>query len=345
MRAVVLKAAGAFGVETVEDPRPTAGDLLLRVKACALCGTDIRVLEGTKTKGVRYPSIIGHEFAGIVEGVGHDVTGFSPGDRVSVAPVIACHACRPCMEGRENACQNRRGIGYEYDGGFAQLVRIPGRAVEYGHVVRIPEGVGFDEAALAEPLSCCINGMRKAAVGLGDTVLIVGAGPIGLMHLQLAKAAGAGMVLVSEPNSQRRDQAVRFGADRVVDPAGERLHETVMEMTGKRGADAIILAIGVSAVVNELLTLLRKGGRLNLFAGFAGAGAACVDVNLIHYNEITVNGTSAATRLDYLTAVSMLASQRVNLRDLVTHRFGLDGFEEAYRLHKAGVGLKLLIEP
>jgi len=128
MRAVVLKAAGAFGVETVEDPRPTAGDLLLRV------------LEGTKTKGARHPSIIGHEFAGIVDGVGHEVTGFSPGDRVSVAPVIACRACRPCMEGRENACQNRRGIGYEYDGGFAQFVRIPDRAVEYGHVVRIQQG-------------------------------------------------------------------------------------------------------------------------------------------------------------------------------------------------------------
>jgi L-iditol 2-dehydrogenase len=345
MKAVILKKPGDFGPGMVDDPRPGEGELLLRVKACSLCGTDIRVLEGKKTKGVRYPSIIGHEFAGIVEETGRGVTAFGRGDRVSVAPVIACHACRYCMEGRENACRNRLGIGYEYDGGFAEFVRIPARAVEYGHVVRIPEGVDFDEAALAEPLACCINGTRKAAVGLGDTVLVVGAGPIGLMHLQLARAAGAVTVMVSEPNPRRREEAARFGADRVADPAAENLHEVVMEATGDLGADAIIMAVGVPVIVNDLLKLVRKGGRLNLFAGFPDAGAATVEANLIHYNEITVNGTSAATRLDYLTAVFMIASSRVNVKDIVTHRFGIDGFREAYDLHKAGVGLKLVIEP
>jgi L-iditol 2-dehydrogenase len=289
--------------------------------------------------------MIGHEFAGTIEGVGQDIKTFRCGDRVSVAPVMACHACRYCMEARENACRNRVAIGYEYDGGFAELVRIPARAVEYGHVVRIPDGTGFDEAALAEPLACCINGIRKADVGLGDLVLVVGAGPIGFMHLQLARAAGAGLVLVSEPNPRRREQAARFGADRVVDPAVENLREIVMDVTGGLGADAVIMAIGVTSIVNDLLTLVRKGGRLNLFAGFPDAGAATIEANLIHYNEITVNGTSAATRLDYLTAVSMIASHRVNVKDLVTHRFGLDAFGEAYNLHRAGVGLKLVIEP
>jgi L-iditol 2-dehydrogenase len=249
------------------------------------------------------------------------------------------------MEGRENACRNRLGIGYEYDGGFAEFVRIPARAVEYGHVVRIPEGVDFDEAALAEPLACCINGTRKADVRLGDTVLVAGAGPIGLMHLQLARAAGAGMVLVSDPNPRRREEAARFGADRVANPAVENLHEVVMEATGGVGADAIIMAVGVPTIVNDLLKLVRKGGRLNLFAGFPDAGAATVEANLIHYNEITVNGTTAATRLDYLTAVCMIASRRVNVKDIVTHRFGIDRFREAYDLQKAGHGLKLVIEP
>jgi L-iditol 2-dehydrogenase len=345
VKAVILQKPGEFGPSVVADPRPEAGDLLLRVKACSLCGTDIRVLEGKKTRGVRYPSIIGHEFAGIIEEVGRDAKGFHRGDRVSVAPVMACHACRYCMDARENACRNRVAIGYEYDGGFAEFVRIPARAVEYGHVVRIPDGTGFDEAALAEPLACCINGTRKADVGLGDAVLVVGAGPIGLMHLQLARAAGAGMVLVSEPNPRRREEAARFRADRVVDPAAESLREIVMDVTGGLGADAVIMAIGAPDIVNGLLKLLRKGGRLNLFAGFPDAGATTIEANLIHYNEITVNGTSAATRLDYLTAVSMIASHRVNVKDLVTHRFGLDGFGEAYNLHRTGVGLKLVIEP
>ncbi len=345
MRAVILKKPGEFEPGIVDDPRPGEGELLLRVKACSLCGTDIRVLEGKKTRGVRYPSIIGHEFAGIVEEAGRGVSAFSRGERVSVAPVITCHACRYCLEGRENACRNRLGIGYEYDGGFAEFVRIPARAVEYGHVVRIPDGVDFDEAALAEPLACCINGTRKADVGLGDTVLVVGGGPIGLMHLQLAKAAGAGTVVVSEPNPRRQEEAARFGADRVVNPTAGNLHEVVMEATGGLGADAIIMAVGVPVIVNDLLKLVRKGGRLNLFAGFPDAGAATIEANLIHYNEITVNGTTAATRLDYLTAVCMIASRRVNVKDIVTHRFGIDGFREAYDLQKAGLGLKVVIEP
>ncbi len=345
MKAVVLRAPGEFGPDIIEEPRPGAGDLLLRVKACAICGTDIRILEGTKTKGVRYPSVIGHEFAGVVEEVGREVTDFSRGDRVSVAPVIPCHACRHCMQGRENACLNRQGIGYEYDGGFAEFVRVPARAVQYGHVVRIPAGIGFEEAALSEPLSCCINGIRKAKVGLGDIVVVVGAGPIGLMHLQLARAAGASTILVSEPNPSRREAAGRYGADRVVDPAAESLHALVMDATGDLGADAIIMAIGVPSIVNDLLRLVREGGRLNLFAGFPQAGATTLEANLIHYNEITVNGTSAATRLDYLTAVSMIGSQRVHVKDLVTHRFALDDFQEAYTLHRAGIGLKLVIAP
>ncbi len=345
MKAIVLQKPGEFGPGLVSDPRVEAGDLLLRVKACALCGTDIRVLEGKKTRGVRYPSIIGHEFAGTIEEAGRDVKEFRCGDRVSVAPVMACHACRYCMEARENACRNRVAIGYEYDGAFAELVRLPARAVDYGHVVRIPDGIGFDEAALAEPLACCINGIRKADVGLGDVVLIVGAGPIGLMHLQLARAAGAGMVLVSEPNPRRREGAARLGADRVVDPAAENLREIVSDATGGLGADALIMAIGVPGIVNDLLKLVRKGGRLNLFAGFPDAGTTTIEANLIHYNEIVMNGTSASTRLDYLTAVSMIASQRVRVKDLVTHRFGLDGFVEAYNLHRSGAGLKLVIEP
>jgi L-iditol 2-dehydrogenase len=345
MQAVILKKPGDFGPGLAHDPRPAEGELLLRVKTCALCGTDIRVLEGKKTRGVRYPSIIGHEFAGIVEEAGRDVTAFRRGDRVSVAPVISCQACRYCLEGRENACRNRLAIGYEYDGGFAEFVRIPGQAVEFGHVVRIPDGVDFDEAALAEPLACCINGTRKAGVGLGDVVLVVGAGPIGLMHLQVARAAGASRVMVSEPHARRREEAIRFGADRAVDPGAESLEEAVMSATGGLGADAIIMAVGVPGILNDLLRLVRKGGRLNLFAGFPDASSSTVEANLIHYNEITLNGTTASTRLDYLTAVSMIASHRVKVKELVTHRFAIPGFREAYDLHKAGAGLKIVIEP
>ena len=345
MRAVVLEAPNQFVAKTAADPKLEEGDILLRVKSCAICGTDIRILEGKKTKGVRFPSIIGHEIAGVVEEVRGNVGPWKKGDAVIVAPVIPCHACRYCLEGRENACQNRQAIGYEFDGGFAELMRIPAVAVRGGHVMALPKNLSFEEGSLIEPLSCCLNGIRKANVGLADSVLIVGAGPIGLMHIQLAKAAGAYQVIVSEPNAMRREMASRFGADLVVDPTSENLADVVKGRTEGLGVDSLILAIGVPSIVNDLIKLVRKGGTMNLFAGFPDTGSCTVEANVIHYNEINVNGTSASTRLDYLQARDLVASGKVNVKDLVTHRFGLDGFREAYELAKAGSGIKLVIQP
>jgi len=343
MKAVILKEPNEFATNEAQKPSLAEGELLVKVESCAICGTDIRILEGKKTKGVRYPSIIGHEIAGTVEEA--KAEGFNRGDRICLAPVIPCHSCRYCLDGRENACRNRTAIGYEYDGGFAEFVRIPAAAVRGGQVMTLPDSMSFEEGSLVEPLSCCLNGIRKAGVGIADVCLIVGAGPIGLMHVQLAKAAGAAKVVVSEPNGMRRETALRFGADLVVDPTSEDLAAVVQAATEGLGVDCIILAIGAAGVVNDLLKLLRKGGTINLFAGFPDAGLTTIEANLVHYNEITVNGTSASTRLDYLKARDLAASGKVNLKDLVTHRFGLDGFRDAYELAKAGKGIKIVIAP
>ena len=351
MKAVVLTKPNQFGFAEVPEPRLEPGDALVRVKACSLCGTDTRILEGKKTKGVRYPSIIGHEIAGIVEkiepGGPNEAAGsaYKTGDRVAIAPVIPCHACRYCLEGRENACAKRRAIGYEYDGGFAELVRVPAAAVGFGHLARVPDRLGLAEAALAEPLACCLNGTRKAAVGIGDRCLILGAGPIGLMHAGLCRAAGAELVVVSEPNAERRARAAAFGADLALDPTAVDLTAEVKRLSGGEGMDVVIMAIGVPALINASLGLLRKGGRLNLFAGFPDKGEASIEANLIHYNEISVTGTSAATRLDYKQALELIASGRIDAAGLVTHRFPLERFGEAFALHKAGAGLKIVIEP
>ncbi len=345
MKAVVLKGPNEFVTTVTEDPKIGDGEVLLEVKSCAICGTDIRILEGKKTKGVRYPSIIGHEIAGVVLETRGEAGGFRKGDRVCLCPVIPCHSCRYCLQGRENVCLNRTAVGYEYDGGFAELLRIPADAVKSGHLFALPENMSFEEGSLVEPLSCCLNGIRKTGVGLADICLVVGAGPIGLMHIQVARSAGAAKIIVSEPNAMRREQAVRFGADIVVDPTKENLAETVKRNTDGLGVDRLIMAIGVAPIVNELLKLVRKGGTMNLFAGFPDTGAATIETNIIHYNEIVVNGTSASTRLDYRHARDLAAGGMVNLKDLVTHRFGLDDFRAAYDLAKSGAGIKIAVTP
>jgi len=345
MDAVVLSAPNAFAAQQYPEPVIGDGDLLLKMQHTAICGTDIRILEGKKTKGVRYPSIIGHEISGVVAAIGNAVKNHAVGDRVAISPVMPCYACKNCLTGRENACLNRQAIGYEFDGGFAEYVRIPARAIENNHVVKLPDQVSFEEGALIEPLACCIRGMKNAGTGFNDVVLVAGAGPIGLMHIALAKIAGASQVIVSEPNAVRRDKAVQFGADIVVDPTREDLPAIVARATDGLGADVVMLAIGVPALVNDCIQLCRKGGTVNLFAGFPGTGDCRIDANLIHYGEINVNGSTAYKPIDYLEGAQMVANRRIDLTALVTHHFAIAEFQDAYQVCKSGAGIKVLIHP
>lgn len=345
MKAVVLSGPNVFGPMEVPVPEIGGDELLLKMERAAICGTDIRILEGKKTKDVRYPSVIGHEMAGTVAKVGERVKGYAEGERVSIANLIPCGHCHSCLGGRENACVNRTAIGYQYDGGFEEYVRIPAELIRAGNVVKLPERVSFTAGALIEPLACCIRGMRNAGTGFGDAVLIVGAGPIGLMHLQLSRIAGARKVIVSEPNEFRRGMAAALGADVVVDSANESLEEVVKRETGGVGADVVLLAIGIPALVNGLLKLCRKGGALCLFAGFSGDGECTVSANLIHYNEIHVCGSTAYTRADYLAAAEMVKTGRIDLDRLATDVFPLEDFQKAYEASKAGKGLKVVLTP
>lgn len=345
MKAVVLNGPNDFCTKDIKKPVIAADEILLKMERAAICGTDIRILEGKKTKDVRYPSVIGHEMCGIISEVGDEVVGYAVGEKVSVANVIPCGNCFSCLSGRENACMNRTAIGYQYDGGFAEYIRIPGSCIRSGNLVKLPDFVSFTAGALIEPLSCCIRGLKNAGTGFNDTVLVVGAGPIGLMHVQLSNIAGARKVIVSEPNAFRREKALEVGASMVVDPTTENLAEIVRRETNGVGVDVIIVAIGVPALVNDTLKLCRKGGTVCLFAGFAGTGECTIEVNTIHYNEINVCGSTAYKRSDYLAAAEMVKSGKIDLDKIATHVFKLDEFQEAYRVCKSGVGLKIMIEP
>ena len=343
MKAAVLQAPNVLRLTEMATPEAAPGELVLRVRAATVCGTDLRILTGRKTKGVRFPSVIGHEFAGEIVQAGAGVTQFRVGERVCMDPVIPCRACAYCKSGRENVCVNRQAMGYEFDGAFAEYIRIPAIALQAGNVFRMPDGMSFEAAALAEPLACCINGQRNAQVGMGDSIVILGAGPIGLMHAALARAAGARQVIVSEPNAARRQAAAERGVNHVFDPSGGSLADFVKARTDGLGADVVILAIGVPQLANEALTLVRRGGRVNLFAGFSAGDTSTIDVNLIHYGEIVVTGASALARRDYELALNMLASGQIDAGSLITHRYQVSESLAAFDEAGSGRALKVAI--
>ena len=344
MKGLLFEGPNRMEVQDVPTPEVPQGGLLVKVAACLICGTDIRIFRGKKTKDVRIPSILGHEFSGIIAATGGEIDGFQIGDPVSIAPVVPCLTCHFCRHGQENVCLNRTACGYEYDGAFSEYVAIPAAAVRAGNVYQVPKDVNLEGLALAEPLACCINGHRNTPVKLGDTVLVMGAGPIGLLHIMLAKRSGA-KVIVSEPSESRREMAIRLGADLAVDPGAHDLQGTVLESTCSIGADIVIMAIGVPGLVNQSLDLCRKGGWVNLFAGFSIGDLPPIDVNKIHYKEIKVTGTSASSRKDHEVALKLIANQAIDPGSLITHRYPLSEAMEAFKVAEAGLGIKVAIIP
>lgn len=348
MRAAVF--LGPQEMELRDMPRPVAGlgEVVIKIAACAVCGTDLRIFSGGKTRGVYPPRVLGHEIAGSVVALGPGVeahTDVRLGQRVATPPGIPCLACRFCNTGHENLCRRRTALGYRYDGGFAEYMVVPAAGVERGLIFPIPDRLSDVQAALAEPLACVVNGQRKSAVALGDVVLIIGAGPIGLMHLQLVRLGGARKVLVSEPSATRRRLADQLGATRTIDPDAEDLATAVKEETDGDGADVVVAAIGVPRLVNMLLAVTRPGGRVNLFAGYSGTGETTLEANLIHYGELVVTGTNACTREDFRQALHLLSGGQFQAAPLVTHRFPLEQIAEAFEVTRSGAGLRVVVEP
>ena len=343
MKAVRLLKPNEFTVQDIPIPEINDDEILLKMKSTAICGTDMRILTGKKTRGVRYPSTIGHEISGIIEKIGKNVKGFAVGDHVSVANVIPCHHCEMCLTGHENACLNRKAIGYEFDGGFEEYVRIPKICIDSQNVIKLTDNVSFEEGSLIEPLACCLHGQKNAGVKMNDVVLIEGAGPIGLMHLVLAKIAGARKVIISEPNEFRCNKARELGADIIINPMQEKLEERIKEETDGHGCDVVILCIGVSAIVNQAFKLTKRNGTVMLFAGFPEGVDCTISPNLIHYSEIHVTGSSAYSRIDYREAANLVKSGRINIKPIITHKYPIERFSEAYEMAKSGKGLKICI--
>ncbi|HIW30401.1 MAG TPA: alcohol dehydrogenase catalytic domain-containing protein [Candidatus Luteococcus avicola] len=344
MRAAVLHAPGNFGLTEVPTPTPGPDEVLLRVEATTLCGTDLRLISGAKTAGVRPGVVLGHEIAGRIEVVGEGVDGYPVGAQATVSIVVSCHRCRECLANREHFCENLELIGYAIDGGLADYLLVPARAVAGGNVILTPE-MPARTLCLAEPLSCVLNGASQFNTQPGDTVVVLGAGPIGLLHTQLARLQGASNVIVTNRSAQRRALALGLGATHAVDPTSEDVAAVVGEVTNGRGADVVIVAIGALDLANQALQLAGTGGRVNYFAGFPKGSTAVMDPNLIHYKELLVTGGSNARRADVHRAVQVLASGAITADKIVTHAFNLDDVCQAITAVDQKLGVKVCVEP
>lgn len=345
MIAAVFKGPNEIEIQEIETPSIGPDEVLVKMGANTVCGTDVRILRGEKTKGVVLPAVLGHEMAGHVAEVGRDVRGYEAGMPVAVSPEIPCGRCYPCQHDMENLCADLRLFGYDVAGGLSEYVRIPARAVELGGVFVARKDLPSEYLALSEPLACCVNGHRRSRTGVDDAVLIMGAGPIGLFHVQLSRLAGARTIIVSEYSEVRRSMAIDFGADLAVDPRSDDLSEVVRGEAGAVGVDVAVICIGVPALVNEAIRLVRPGGRVNVFAGLAGEGWAEVEANLIHYKELEVTGTSNSRRREFATALRLIESGDVNVEPMVTHRYPLSEAVQAIETSAGGEGIKVAVMP
>ncbi len=347
MLAAVYHGPEDLRVEQRATPAPGPGEVVLRVDYASICATDLRILRGVHRRfGPGTVRVPGHEVVGTIADIGAGVCrGIGVGQRVFVAPNIGCGHCRQCLRGDNNLCANYQALGITLDGAFAEFLRIPAPFLEQGNVMPFPDALDGAAVALAEPFACVLRGQKALEIGSRDVVLILGAGPIGVMHVLAAKSAGAAKILVSDLVPVRLEMAARMGADRVVNVRKESLPEVVAAETEGGGADVIVVAAGVREAMESAPALAAISGRINFFAGL-GVGDTVVrlDSNLIHYRELIVTGATGCSTDDCRQSLELISSGKVDLGPLVSARFGLDRVKEAFDLARSGNALKLVLQ-
>lgn len=343
MKAAVLRGKLSISVEELPTPEVGPGDILLRVKAASICGTDVRMYKnGRAGIDAEHPMVLGHEFAGVIEEVGSEVRGFAPGQRISVAPNIGCGTCDCCASGQTNACAEYQAFGIHIPGGFAEYVRIPAKAVQQGNVLALPEDADFAQAALVEPLACVYNGQRRMGAIPGATVLIIGAGPIGIMHALLARTLGASRVFMNDLNHERLSLAVQVAP--FVEPLGDNILES-LSTQGLSGVDACIIAAPAPSAQAASLEYMNINGKLLFFGGLpAGRETVPINTNLIHYRQLSIFGCTGQSITDYRACSKLVSSGVIDLSGIITSRAPIDDFVEQMQQAAVGEGLKHVIE-
>lgn len=320
MKALVLTKASYFEIQDYPVPQIGAQDVLVQVMACGICGSDVHGMDGST--GRRQPPIImGHEAAGVIADIGSGVTGWHKGERVTFDSTVYCGQCHFCRKGQINLCDNRRVLGvscneYRRDGAFAEFVAVP------QHILyRLPEGVSFEQGAMTEALSIAVHAVGPAGLTSGETAVVVGAGMIGLLVIQVLRARGCHRIIAVDVDTERLKMAGDFGADAVVNPDTANVTEQCMQMTEGRGADAAFEVVGITPAVRTAIGVLRKGGRLVMVGNLSPQVE--VPLQALVTREISVFGSCASCG-EYPACLEMIATKKVNVDKLISAVVGLE---------------------
>lgn len=343
---LAAKLYGPNDVRVVECPIPAIhpDEILLKTGAAAICGTDLRMAaNGYKGVDQEHPLTLGHEISGTIQEVGGAVRGYLPGMRVAIAPNIGCGICDACTAGETHLCADYKAFGINMDGGFAEYIRIPREAIAQGNIMVLEDAVALDVAAVFEPMACVMNGQQRTGIRLNDTVLVIGAGPIGIMHALLAKATGAANILVRDLSPARMEQCVQIlpGAAAIY---GDDLQASIRKMTNGRGVDVCITACPSPTAQAESLHLMAMNGRILFFGGLpAGKDEVPIHSNLIHYKQLAIHGSTRASVSQYRAVAKMAACGNLDLGRLISRKFNLCDFQAALDYAASATGLKTII--
>ncbi len=331
----------------VPDPELEDGEVLLAIDACAVCGTDLRTYRHGDKK-IEPPRILGHEFCGrVVESRAGEGARVKVGDRVVMYIVLPCGSCLYCKAGKANLCLSRTTMSYHHDGAYAPLMKVPAKGVRGGHLFKVESEIPSEQMGLAEPLGCVTNAHGKLGIGLKDTVAVIGAGPIGVMHALLSRLQGAQKVWVLDTSVERLAMAERFDIDGTVPVASDGAHrERMAELTGGLGPSVVIVACSNAHAQADALEIAGKGARVEFFGGLPkSAPTAVLNTNHLHYKELVVTGSYSEKMSDFQAAQALIQSGRFPADRIITHTLPLDRITEAFPLMESGEALKVCIDP
>ncbi len=338
MKQAVMTAPGHIEFRQVEKPSPRPDEVLIQTRRIGVCGSDIHVWHGVHPY-TSYPVVQGHEVSGVIAAVGRDVTGFAPGDPVTFMPQVTCGHCYPCTHGMDHICESLKVMGFQTGGAAQEYFPIPA-----DKVLKLSATVSLDQAAMIEPVSVGVHALRRGGGASGKKVLVLGAGTIGQLTAQVARASGAQAVMITDISDYKLDMARRCGLEFVVNPQQENLEAAILRAFGPARADLILECVGVEATITQAIDYARKGTTIVVVGVFGERPR--VNLGLVQDRELSLVGTLMYQRPDYERAIELVSSGEMQLDPLITNRFPFDDYADAYHFIEGAGGktMKVMIE-